>query len=271
MIHTVNYLKDYAMKCYKKLLMSVACSALVFGATVVRAADDAKQDEFVSKIASGDNVVLFKIHDVNPIKDEKGVVTDCEFGITLYNRSPKSIDTATMNLSWLDEGVANVIDIEDNQDDTVVMSAKQMESLQQSVKPAKTEDFVSTTLTTSVALPQIKPFRQVSLKSKIKSDRCFLMIGDASYSFSACSVTSPTSEGTKKVRAKKSGGSDCDTLFKFVSPRDPEYYREFQKVSFNKEAEQKAEERRKDMEEMEKNYKRMLDDVKGISDVLSSF
>ncbi len=51
------------MKSYKQLLLSVACATLMMGNTSVMA-EDAPADEFSSKIASGENVVLFKVHDV---------------------------------------------------------------------------------------------------------------------------------------------------------------------------------------------------------------
>lgn len=258
------------MKSCKQLLTGTACAALILGAVSVRAADDAGADEFSSKIASGENVVLFKVHDVTPVKDDQGVVTDCEFGLTIYNRSPKSVDAATINLNWNDEGIANVIDSEEKMAEQG-NDGKQVESLSQASRP-RTADFEKDTLSTSVILPQIKPFRQVSLKSKIKSDRCFLMIEDAEFSFSACSITDQTSVSSKRLASAKSQGSgnDCKALFRFVSPRDPEYYREFQKVSFNEEAKRREESRKKDIDELDAAYQKMLDGLNNITTTLDS-
>ena len=61
------------MKRYKQLLMSVAGLAILFGTVAVKAAETEGDNEFASKIASGENVVLFKIHDVKPIKNDDGV------------------------------------------------------------------------------------------------------------------------------------------------------------------------------------------------------
>lgn len=261
------------MKSYRQLLLGVTGLALLLGATVARADDEVQGNEFASRIASGENVVLFKIHDIKPLKDENGIITDCEFGVTLYNRSPKSVDAATINLSWLDEGVSNVIEIEEELavEEALKPKSKEVASLKQTVPMAKTEDFVETNLTTSLVLPQIKPFRQVSLKSKIKSDRCFLMIGDADFSFSTCNITEPTSASIKRLSAAKSSAdTGCKALFRFVSPRDPEYYREFQKVSFNEDQQRKEEQRAKEISEMETTYKKMIKDLDHISEVLDS-
>ncbi len=260
------------MKSCKQLLMSVACGVLLSGAAVAQNADNASDDEFASKIASGENVVLFKIHDVNPIKDEDGIVTDCEFGLTLYNRSPKSVDAATINLSWKDDGISEVIKTEEKED---LSSADkgQIKSLTQAQQP-KTANLVSENLTAAVILPQIKPFRQVSLKSKIKSDRCFLMIEDADFSFTNCKVTEQSSAtGNRRLpmaRTGDTGGGDCKSLFRFVSPRDPEYYREFQKVSFNEEAKQRAEKRKKDVDELDASYKKMIESLNSTIETLES-
>ena len=259
------------MKSYKQLLMSVAGLAILLGAVATKAAEAEGDNEFASKIASGENVVLFKIHDVKPIKNDDGAVTDCEFGMTLYNRSPKSVDTATMNLAWFDQGISDVIALEENLavEEAVKPKKREIASLKQNVSMAKTEDFASADLTTSISLPQIRPFRQVSLKSKIKSDRCFLLIENADFSFSECKVTEPTGTTTKRLSAAK-GAEDtgCKSLFRFVSSRDPEYYREFQKVAFNEEQKRKEEMRKKELDEMEITYKKMINDLTAITNTL---
>lgn len=277
------------MKTYKQLLLGVACATLMIG-NVNAASEDSSENEFVSKISSGENVVLFKVHDITPIKNDEGVVSDCEFALTLYNRSPKNVDAATIRLSWFDEGVSNVIDDEDKKalEDEMEKSMSNSRtsenrergrifsnSKNSQVQQPKTEDFVMRTLATSVALPQIKPFRQVSLKSKIKSDRCFLMLGELDFSFTSCRVTETESSSSTRNsmsigRSNGSGETACQSLFRYVSPRDPEYYREFQKVSFNEEAEKKKELREKDINEMQESYDNMMNTLMSASTTLQS-
>lgn len=265
------------MKSYKQLLLSAVCATFFLSAMNVFAEEEQKDNDFLSSISSGENVVLFKVHDVKPLRNEDGIVTECEFGLTLYNRSPKNISNATMQLSWLDDGVSMVIDDEDKQDiEDIAADAKKknfINNRQLKLPRPKTEDFVSKDLMATVVLPQIKPFRQVSLKSKIKSDRCFLMIGDANFSFSSCSITesdSGSGSGVRRSGGLMQEGGSCQTLFRFVSPRDPEYYREFQKVSFNEEAEKRSELRKKEINELEENYNRMIDSLDNTLDVLMS-
>ena len=175
------------MKTYKQLLTGVACAVLALGSLNVQAEEATAPDtsnEFASKIGSGEKVVLFKIHDIKPVKNKEGVVTDCEFALTLYNRSPKSIDAATLDLTWTDEGIASVIEEEKRQEKSEDKNA--VKSLNQKVSQPnkiKTEEVADTTLKTSIILPQIKPFRQVSLRSQLKSDKCFLMLENVEYSF----------------------------------------------------------------------------------------
>ncbi|MBR1604922.1 MAG: hypothetical protein IJ660_02310 [Alphaproteobacteria bacterium] len=260
----------------KTLLMSVACVALAFGNVVNAVADEKVDDEpneFVSKIASGENVVLYKIHDINTLKSDTGDTSECEFSLTLYNRSPKTVEAATINLLWADESIGNVIDKEKQlelEEDKPVN--ERLAELQEQANP-KTESLVSKDLTASVILPKIKPFRQVTLKSKIKSDRCFLMLDNVKATFPLCSIVNEEANNSGAVRAlgvEAQGSNECASLFRFVSPKDPEYYREFQKVSFNEEINRRAEEKKKNLDEIETQYNKILQDANNITTVLES-
>ena len=101
-------------------------------------------------------------------------------------------------------------------------------------------------------------------------EQCFLLIDETEFSFSECSVTEPTVAGASKrlSSVKNVVDSSCKSLFRFVSPRDPEYYREFQKVAFNEEQQRKEEQRKKELDEMEVTYKKMMNDLTSIVDVL---
>lgn len=253
------------MKNGRQLFASTACALLMFGVSAARAADD--NNEFASRIAAGTNVVLFKVHDVTPIKNEDGEVTDCEFGVTLYNRSPDSVENALLNLSWKDEAISDVI-AQESKD-----AKNEVNSLKSSVERKTTASLETPALTASINLPAIKPFRQVSLKSKIASDRCFLMVNDASFTLENCNIissdTSVRSSRSLVSKANKAAAGNCMSLFKYVSVRDPEYYREFQKVSFNDEAKQRQEARKKDVDELQDSYKAMLENLNKITETLA--
>ena len=47
--------------------------------------------------------ILFKIHDVQPVKNADGAVVACDFDTTLYNRSNSALRAAVLNLTWTDE------------------------------------------------------------------------------------------------------------------------------------------------------------------------
>ena len=253
------------MKNGRQLFASTACALLMLGISAACAADD--NNEFASRIAAGTNVVLFKVHDVAPIKNEDGVVTDCEFGVTLYNRSPDSVENALLNLSWKDEAISDVI-AQESKD-----AKNEVNSLKSSVERKTTASLETPALTASINLPAIKPFRQVSLKSKIASDRCFLMVNDASFTLENCNIissdTSVRSSRSLVSKANKAAAGNCMSLFKYVSVRDPEYYREFQKVSFNDEAKQRQEARKKDVDELQDSYKAMLENLNKITETLA--
>lgn len=264
------------MNCCKKLLMNVACVSLMLGNTIAiaddtTASEEDNKNEFSSKIASGESVVLYKIHDIKSLKNETDDASECEFSLTLYNRSPKTIESATIQLSWEDDSIEQVIDKENRMDiDEEKPVNEKLAEMYEQANP-KTETLVSKYLSTSVILPKIKPFRQVSLKSRVRSDRCFLMMEDVDASFPVCSVIDGDSGNSSgNLGIVPQGANDCVTLFRFVSPKDPEYYREFQKVSFNEEADRHEEEVRKSADEVEMQYNKILQSVNGVTAVLES-
>lgn len=272
------------MKTYKQLLMSAACAVLALGSVNAQAEDEDAGNEFASRIGRGEKVVLFKIHDVKPIKNKKDVVTDCEFGLTLYNRSPESIESATLDLVWTDQGIVSVINEEKKQEKTE--EKKTVKSLNEKYSQPtqiKTADVSDTSLKTSVILPQIKPFRQVSLRSQLQSDKCYLMMEDVDFSFSSCKIKDEaakndsvkshrlsTALGDSASREVSAELNRCKSMFRFVSPRDPEYYREFQKISFNDQTVQKSEARKKDVEELGQAYDKMLKSLSSLTETLDS-
>lgn len=259
------------MKNGRQLFASTACALLMFGISTARAVDD--NNEFASRIAAGTNVVLFKVHDVTPIKNDDGVVTECEFGVTLYNRSPDSVENALLNLSWKDDAISDVIAQEAKEAKEAKKFQKEVNSLKSSAEYKTTASLETPALTASISLPAIKPFRQVSLKSKIASDRCFLMVNDASFTLENCNIISADasvrSSRSLISKANKAAAGNCMSLFKYVSARDPEYYREFQKVSFNDEAKQRQEARKKDVDALQDSYKAMLDSLNKITETLA--
>ena len=229
------------------------------------AADDGS-DEFVSQIDDSQPVVLFKIHNVKPIKNRDGKITDCEFSATFFNRSQTSVDNALINVNWKDEAISNVI--EDEKEAALKKIQEHEYGLDSRPLPmdvSTTEKTTPIVLTASLKVPALKPYRQVSLRSKVSSDRCFLMINDATFKVENCSISNAARTG---VVSPTAGKASCESLFKFVSAQDPEYYREFKKVSFNAERKAKQDALVQEQKSLTTLYDEAVSDINKAMDIM---
>ena len=67
---------------------------------------------------------------------------------------------------------------------------------------------------------------------------------------------------------QSAGAAACDNLFRFVSARDPEYYREFKKVSFNEEKKIKQNARKKEEQELTETYDKAVSNLSKATDIM---
>lgn len=194
----------------KLLISSVALAAAIGNFSVANAApDNAKEN-------SGS--VLFKIHDISPEKDVNGLVTECNISVTLYNRYNRAISNTNLNLIWDDEVIDEAISQED---------MAQKEALRRNPQ-ARTSRYptsasTSATISTTVKLPLINAHQQISLKNKINTDRCFLLLNDMEVKVNACTFVGDTNN---------SRGNGCNANFQYISPKDPQYYTEFKEITY---------------------------------------
>ncbi len=177
---------------------------------------------YIGAAAAASDAVLFKIHDIVPVKNADGNVTLCEVGATFYNRTATEISNAALNLVWADEVVADAINQEER-------NAKEAQRTGRRNLPRyNTATYNSRNVNMDLRLPPLKPHQQVTLKSKVVTDRCFLLLNDMEVNVTKC--------GTASTGAKSSSKANCDNLFRFVGPKSPEYYSEFKEVSADEQA-----------------------------------
>lgn len=250
----------------KQYLLSVTCALLALSAVPAWAQSDEDSDGLFSAVSDSQPAVLFKIHEIKPIKNRDGKVADCEFNATFYNRSNNNIDGAVININWEDEAISNVIDDEKEASIRKMQEDNYNENSGMYNNPtSETEKLTPVGLTASIRIPPLKPYRQVSLKSKIASDRCFLMVNDASFKLENCSMSNAGKNG---VSVQGAGANACDGLFKFVSANDPEYYREFKKVSFNEEKKAKVNARKKEQQDLTATYDKAVSNLSKATDIM---
>ncbi len=172
------------------------------------------------------DAVIFKIHDIDPVLEE-GVVKGCNYMITLYNRTSINFRTFTINLSWDD-----VVDERFKFDRYVetllgVEEADKQRDLFSKVDPVKP-------VQTSVTVNAFGADKQISLRSYMDSEKCYLMLSDAKFNVTPCDIArSMDTVGSFGISSEQ---SSCTELFQFVSTKNPEYFGEFKRISASEEA-----------------------------------
>ena len=168
-----------------------------------------------------DNAVLFKIHDIVPIKNSEGDVVACDFNTTFFNRSPILIKEATLELSWQDKSLGEVIENEKKQD------AAQNRRTRGYSKTERNNDQI---VKVSLDVPSLKSYKQATVQTRVNTDRCFLLIEKAEFNLRTCSA-----DGAGSSNRGRGGNSECSRMFQFVSPEDAQYYMEFKPVTVDEE------------------------------------
>jgi hypothetical protein len=96
------------------------------------------------------------------------------------------------------------------------------------------KEVVSKPLATKITVNAFGSDKQVSIRSHVDSDKCYLMLSNAEYKVSPCDIVrSIDNEATKDV-----SGKECTQLFQFVNTSNPEYFGQFKNISATDIAEQ---------------------------------
>ena len=85
------------MKIVKKALYStlmLACATMITSAQA--------QTTTEATTTTKPSAVLFKIHEIKPVVNTEGVVTNCDFMVTFYNRTTKGLRPAKIEMGWTD-------------------------------------------------------------------------------------------------------------------------------------------------------------------------
>ena len=196
------------MKINAKYVMPIVALGLTFSSvsTKVSAAD-------VKESLGG---VIFKIHDIVPEKNADGNVIYCNIGATFFNRTKDDIANLAISLNWKDEVIGEIIDIEKREE-----RAKKKNSSKGPKPRYSTSSFTSDVITVDIKLPPIKVNQQITLKTKVDTDRCFVLLNDMD--------VLPLNCGTLTSTMSKDA---CANVFQYVSPKSGEYYTEFKEISW---------------------------------------
>lgn len=162
------------------------------------------------------DAVIFKIHDISPVSNE-GVVTGCDFVLTLYNRTPVNFRSFTLNLNWND-----TVEETFSFDKYVETIVGKDEALKQKEFLNKKEKFEP--LKTAITVNAFGMDKQVSIKSHIDNEKCYLLLSKADYKVTPCDIV-------RSADSTMNSNNDCTALFQLVDTGNPEYYGKFKNIS----------------------------------------
>lgn len=233
-----------------KKVLGLAATLLV--ATSISSANASETEE----------AVLFKIHDITPVKSAEGEVVGCDFVATFYNRSSYTVRNASMNLAWKDEAISDVIEKEKKED-----AAKNRRGTSRG--RSATERVTDADVEVMIEIPTVKPATQVAVKSRANTDRCFLMIDNVKHSVKSCNLE--TAKGGKANAGGRGAGAaaGCNRIFQYVSAEDPQYYLEFKAVSVDAENAEREEANRKTKSQVEDMYRKAVSAIDTANTVVS--
>ncbi len=220
-----------------------------------------KTDEVATEIK--EDAILFKIHDIVPVKNSDGEVVGCDYNTTFYNRSNVSLKGATVDLSWQDEAISDVIEQEKKED------AKQNKRSMGRAR-STTERNTDKTVSGLVEVPAIKPLKQVVVQSRVNTDRCFLLIDNPKFDIRNCSAETAQGRSTAAASSRGRGGNSCSDLFKYVSPEDAQYYLEFKAVTVDQETEEREAKKAKEKSEIDGMYQKGVAAIDATGTIVSS-
>ncbi len=165
------------------------------------------------------DAVIFKIHDVVPTTKE-GIVTGCDFTVTLYNRTSINFRNFTLNLKWNDS-VDETFDF-----DKYVKSVLGTDTSKQE-EAILGDEGRKQSLATNLTISAFGSNKQISINSHLNNEKCYLLLNNVTYTVAPCDIAR-TSNSTEKTGFS---GKECTPLFQLVDTSNPEYFGEFKNIS----------------------------------------
>ena len=152
---------------------------------------------------------MFRIENIEPIRNKDGLIDKCEFMVTAFNRTDEDLKQAELELSWKDT-ISKRYNIQEGKVVTV-----------------EDEQEAESVATQTVYLEAIPAHKQKSFKSEVETDKCFSLFDSLEYVVKTC-----VTEG-EKLEMKNSQLLDrgsCAGIFNYINSKNPEYYSEFKDV-----------------------------------------
>ena len=251
------------MKTLKRALLGSVSLALSVAAFTVQAQEAAVQEDTTKPRA-----VLFKVHDIKPVENAEGVITECDFLVTFYNRTTDSFRDAKVEMGWTD----NVTDryVVEEEEKAEPERVTQVNRSSQRNKPVSLGEF-----TTTVDMPALGAYKQATVKGNVKTEKCFLLLDNLEFNVSSCNIIGKTESNTtnnnrrSRVTANRSA-SECSNLFQYVDSKNPEYYDEFKNISYSEQERLLSNDKAQDTTEIDSSYETIVKNFEKAESVMNN-
>lgn len=211
------------MKKSIKILSVLLFASVVMFSRQVSAVEPLKKTPVAKKNVTTESTrsdaVIFKVHDINPISND-GIVTGCDFTVTLYNRTAINFRSFTINMLWKD-----VVD-ESFKFERYLESMMTPEEIAKE-KELASKDSVSKPLQTAITVNAFGADKQISVHSHVDNEKCYLMLSEASFTVSPCDIA----RSVDSIANKDLDDKTCTHLFQMVNTSNPEYFGQFKRLS----------------------------------------
>lgn len=239
------------MKSIHKIFCGVLSLCAFMVANSVLAQESTATEQSVT---TKSRAVLFKIHDIEPIQNSDGLVNACDFLVTFYNRTPDSLRYGKLDLGWIDDVSDRfVVEGDESSNDQVAQRPQTFSARDKS----KLGD-----VKTSVDMPALGAYAQISVKGNVKTEKCYLLLNPAQFKVTSCAIAdsdNPTEKKSARSSSRLSG--ECAGLFQFVDPSNPEYYDEFKDVSFSEQEALLNKEKQTNLDDINVKYNNIVNTI----------
>lgn len=241
------------MKKSVKILSVLFLFSIAFISFEAKAVEQDATNKEEQKPTTRPDSVIFKVHDVNPVLDD-GVVTGCDFTVTLFNRTSINFRSFTVNLAWQD-----VVDER-------FKFNRYMESFLGHEEFAKQKDLIEDDaqgkpLQTNISVNAFGANQQISVRAHVNSDRCYLMLSKATYNVMPCEIARNLDTASNVNISNK----ECTKIFEIVDTSNPEYFGKFKQVSSTEEAIQNEIIEKKELSDIDDVINKIVENL-GLSD-----
>jgi len=201
---------------------SIKFFSILCGVALISASAEAaeRSNKKVTNPSTRRDAVIFKVHNIEPISED-GIVTGCDFDVTLYNRTSINFRNFTLNMAWNDK-VEEKFKFNSYMEKFLTKEElAQQKNLIEDIADIKP-------LQSSITVNAFGADKQISVHSHVNSEKCYLMLSNASFSVTPCDIV-------RNVDMPNVGNSfdnkECTALFQFVDTSNPEYFGQFKKLS----------------------------------------